>query len=198
VASTLALTLSACTSPRATTSKGVSTSTTMTPPPITTTTESGSSTTPTAVNVSECVASDLRPSWDNQGTVAAGTIFYGVNLENISAASCTAGGYFGVSAYNPSGTLVTSRDYRDSSTGNPPEVTVSPGGSVSLGVGFVDGSSQGACTTVGALHLISPNTTTELQIATPLPSAESTVSYPSLCEPRLGVETVRNGIRAAS
>jgi hypothetical protein len=148
------------------------------------------------VDASQCVASDLRPSWDSQVTGAAGTAFYGVNLVNISAASCTTGGYFGVSAYDPSGTLVASQDYRESSNGDPPEVTVSPGGSISFGVGFVDESSAAPCTTVGALHLIPPNTTGELQIATALPATESTVGYPSLCEPRIGVDPVQNGTYA--
>jgi hypothetical protein len=81
-------------------------------------------------------------------------------------------------------------------------VTVLSGGSISFLVGFVDQSSVGdgtSCTsTVGALHLIPPNTTTEVQIATPLPAAESPVGYPSLCEPRIAVGPVQNGIASAS
>jgi hypothetical protein len=196
----LALTLSACASPRVT-SKGESTSTsTLSPPSSTTTTEGASSTTPTVVDATECVASDLRPSWDSQGDGAAGTIYYNVNLANVSGASCTTGGYFGVSAYDPSGTLLASQDIREP-MGAPAEVTVSPGGSISFAVGFVDQSSTGGgtpCTsTVGALHLIPPNTTTEVQIATPLPAAASTVGYPSLCEPRIAVGPVQSGIAPA-
>jgi hypothetical protein len=125
-----------------------------------------------------------------------------VNLLIVSSASCTTGGYFGVSAYDPSGRLLASQDIRESFMGVPPEVTVFPGGSISFAVGFVDESSIGGgapCTsTVGALHLIPPNTTTELQIATPLPAVESAVGYPSLCEPRIGVGPVQNGITPAS
>ena len=83
------------------------------------------------------------------------------------------GGYVGVSAYDPTGQLIAaSAMHEGTGLSRPPTLTVAPGASVHFTIGLpdVDAAAGGTqCSmTVGALHLIPPNETTEVQIATPI------------------------------
>jgi hypothetical protein len=117
-----------------------------------------------------------------------------VSLVNVASEACATAGYFGVSAYDPSGKLLASQDVRDSAFGGPAdEVTVPPGGSMHFTVGFADDviaeGGTSCSSTVGALHLIPPNTSDEVQVATPVPSG----GYPSLCSSQILVGPVAMG-----
>jgi hypothetical protein len=139
-----------------------------------------------------CVSSDFQPSWSGQGVGASQVIYFVVNVLNISGASCDTGGYFGVSAYDPNGQLLTSSDARNPLGEPSPELTVPSGGSINFSVGFADVSSPVGNTcavTVGALHLIAPNDTNEVQVATP----NGKGGYPSLCSNQIAVGPVRSG-----
>ena len=74
----------------------------------------------------------------------------------------------------------------------PPTLTFAPGASVHFTVGLpdVDAATGGTqCSvTVGALHLIPPNETTEVQIATPI-----STGYPSLCGSSFMVGALQSG-----
>jgi hypothetical protein len=149
---------------------------------------------PFTPGLSRCVTSDFQPSWDDQGDGASQAIYFVVNLLNISGASCDTGGYFSVSAYDPNGQLLTSTDERNPLGEPSPELTVPPGGSISFSVGFADVSppdGDSCAVTVGAIHLIPPNDTNEVQVATP----DERGGYPSLCSNQIGVGPVRSGAR---
>jgi len=118
----------------------------------------------------QCMASQLQPSWLGMGNGASGHLYYGVNLLNSSPTSCVTGGYVGVSAYSPAGDLIAANESRDSmGMSSPPTLTVATGASVHFVVGLpdvVEATGGTECsTTVGALHLIPPNETSEVQIA---------------------------------
>jgi hypothetical protein len=155
-------------------------------PPTTTTTSSNppsstSSTLPATQASDQCTASQLQPSWPGMGNGASGTVFYVVNLLNSSPSTCVTGGYVGVSAYDPAGDLIAvSAMHEGTGLTPPPTLTIAPGASVHFTVGLPDmdeaaGGTQ-CSVTVGALHLIPPNKTIEVQIATPI-----STGYPSLC-----------------
>jgi hypothetical protein len=116
------------------------------------------------------------------GDGASGTIYFEVNLVNSSSVTCVTGGYVGISAYDPAGHLIAATESRQvlSGASSPPALSVAPGTSVHFEVGFADVNESDGGTkcsiTVGALHLIPPNETTEVQIATPVSSG-----YPALC-----------------
>jgi hypothetical protein len=122
------------------------------------------------------------PSWPGVGNGASGIIFYGVNLENTSPVSCVTGGYVGVAAYDPAGSLIAASALHDPmGAAAPPTLTVVPGSSLHFIVGLPDSDAEAGgsecAVTVGALHLIPPNETSEEQIATPISSG-----YPRQCE----------------
>jgi hypothetical protein len=182
--------------------KNAATSTTTTAPatPTTTTTTtgapSGAPTSTTTVPTSDqCTASELRPSWPGLANGAAGTIYYVVNLVNSSSATCLTGGYAGVSAYDPAGDLIAASENEDaglsSSAGTPtPTLSVAPGSTIHFVIGLSDAApGPSPCPTVGALHLIPPNETTEVQIATPVGT-----SYPSLCNGSFVVGPLGGGV----
>jgi hypothetical protein len=180
-----AATIKPSTSP-STTAPGTTTTATN-PPPSTT------STAPATPTSAQCMASELQPSWPGIANGASGTVFYVVDLLNTSAAPCVTGGYVGVSAYNPMGHLIAASAMREGTGLAPsPTLSVAPGTSVHFTVGFpdVDEAAGGtACSvTVGALHLIPPNETTEVQIATPI-----STGYPSLCGSSFIVGALQSG-----
>jgi len=177
------------------TTKPKTTSPSTTAPATTTTNPSPSttSTAPTTPASHQCTASELQPSWPGIGNGASGTVFYVVDLLNSSAAPCVTGGYVGVSAYDPMGHLIAASAMREGTGLAPPQtLTVAPGASAHFTVGFpdVDEAAGGtACSvTVGALHLIPPNKTTEVQIATPI-----STGYPSLCGSSFMVGALQSG-----
>ena len=101
-------------------------------------------------------------------------------------------GYFGVSAYSPTGTLIAANDTREADLGTLGTILLVPGATAVFQVGFEDSDLQAGganChTVVGSLHLIPPDQTSTLEIATPDPL--STDRYPPLCEQKLYVGPV--------
>jgi len=151
-----------------------------------------SSTAPPALDGAQCAASDLQPSWTGMDNGGGQSIYYVVNLLNSSPSACITGGYVGVSAYDPAGHLITASEYRIPFGQSPPTLSVAPGASLYFVVGLADVDQVAGGTecsvTVGALHLIPPNESTEVQIATP-----TTTGYPKLCMPTVGVGPLQNG-----
>src|ERR1700728_951192 len=144
---------------------------------------------------SSCDRRDLKPSWSGVGDGASGILFYVVNLLNVSATTCATGGYIGVSAYDPAGDLIAASESREQGLGGPnplSSLSVAPGSSVHFTIGLpeVDEATGGTpcSTTVGALHLIPPNETTDVQIATPI-----STGYPSLCDSTFMVGPLGSG-----
>jgi hypothetical protein len=119
--------------------------------------------------------------------------YFGVNLLNSSPATCVTGGYVGVSAYDPAGDLISASESRDLLGSNSaPTLSVAPGASIHFVIGLpdtnvADGGTE-CSNTVGALHLIPPNETTEVQIATPVARG-----YPSLCGNTFMVGPLQSG-----
>ena len=103
-----------------------------------------------------------------------------MNLANSSSQTCVTGGYVGVRAYDPAGAQIAASELRDPlGDSSPPTLYVSPGDSVHFTIGLPTVRPAGGtqCSTkVGVLHLIPPNETTEVQIATPVRAG-----YPLLC-----------------
>jgi hypothetical protein len=139
------------------------------------------STVPATTVSDQCTSGDLHPSWTGQRNGASGHLLYSVNLLNSSSSACVTGGYVGVSAYDPAGNPIAASGARDAmGTSSPPTLTVAPGATVHFVVSLpygTEGTGGTACSTsVGALHLIPPNETTVVQIATPIRTG-----YPKLC-----------------
>jgi hypothetical protein len=182
LASLAAFLLAACSSAPGRISTATSTTTTeapTTPPTLPSTTTTSEPAVP--IDTPQCSAGDFRPSWTGQGDGASGTLFYVVNLLNASAVTCVTGGYVGVSAYDPAGDLIAASESHDLlGSDEPPTLLVAPGTTVHFIVGLPDVNEAAGgiecSTTVGAFHLIPPNETTEVQIATPV-----STGYPSLC-----------------
>ena len=114
------------------------------------------------------------------GNGASEHLFYVVNLENVSGRACVTGGFVGVAAYDPEGNLISASEERAPSMAPDAALSVGPGVSVyfSIGLPDVDAEAGGTeCSTVvGALHLIPPNESTDVQVATPISGG-----YPKLC-----------------
>jgi hypothetical protein len=127
------------------------------------------------------------------GDGASGVLYFQVALVNTSSASCVTGGYVGVAAYTPAGHLIVATESRELLGASAPStLSIAPGASMHFVVGFpdVDQADGGtACSTmVGALHLIPPNETTEVQIATPVATG-----YPTLCGSTFNVGPLVSG-----
>lgn len=171
----------------ATTAKATTTTSPSNPPSTT------SSTVPAAPSSNQCTASDLQPSWPGTGNGASETLYFVVNLLNFSSATCVTGGYVGVSAYDPAGDLIAASESRDLMGSNsPPTLSVAPGASLHFIIGLpdvdiADGGTE-CSTAVGALHLIPPDETAEVQVATPV-----TMGYPSLCGSTFMVGPLQSG-----
>jgi hypothetical protein len=199
VAPLVAVTLLVGCSTSSTTKPPQASTTTITrvPPSNTTTQPVGTptpTTTPVALASHQCTANALKPSWPGTGNGASQHLFYVINVMNSSSATCVTGGYVGVSAYDPAGNLLAASETRQASLGSPgtPTLSVAPGTSVHFTVGLADSNiSAGGteCSTrVGAFHLIPPNETTEVQVATPISSG-----YPTLCGNEILVGPLQSG-----
>lgn len=140
----------------------------------------------------ECSTPDIRVSWPEERDGASGILYYTVDVANPTTSACHIAGYFGVSAYSPAGTLIVGSDTREADLGLPGTVVLAPGVRAWFEVGFEDSDLQDGgsdChTPVGSLHLIPPDQTTSLDLATPDPLSED--GYPALCEHRLWVGPV--------
>ena len=128
----------------------------------------------------QCTAADLRPSWLGIGNGASEHLFYVVNLENVSQRPCVTGGYVGVAAYDPQGGLIPASEDRAPGMAPDEALSVAPGASINFTIGLPDVDIEtggGECSTeVGALHLIPPNESTDVYVATPI-----STGYPKLC-----------------
>lgn len=140
----------------------------------------------------QCTAEDLRASWRPFGNGESEHLVYIVNLENVSGRACVTGGYVGVSAYDPQGRLIPASE--DRAPGMAPDIalSVAPGASINFSIGLADvdiaaGGTE-CSTVVGALHLIPPNETTALQVATPI-----STGYPKLCGDNFFVGALASG-----
>jgi hypothetical protein len=144
-------------------------STTVSPTTVATTTVAPPPT--TSAILTACEPSQLNINLSG-GQAAAGTEYYGFNVVNISQQACPLGGYFGVSIYNPAGSLVSSSDYRDSagSSSAPAAVNLAPGAtaSFSVGLGGAQPPTGAACPSAGSFHLIPPNAATDVQVSVPV------------------------------
>jgi hypothetical protein len=99
----------------------------------------------------------------------AGTFYYQFEAHNVGARACGIGGYFGVSLYNPAGTLITARDKRQpkSVSGAPVRaLSLAPGGIASFTISLVDATCRQSSPKIGAFHFIPPNDTTFNQVST--------------------------------
>ncbi len=114
------------------------------------------------------------------GNGASEHLFYVVNLENISGRACVTGGYVGVAAYDPEGSLIPASEDRAPSMAPDDALSVGPGASMHFSIGLpdvdVEAGGTECSTVVGALHLIPPNETTDVQIFTLI-----STGYPKLC-----------------
>lgn len=160
--------------PTTTTVPQATTSTVVNPPTTTSTTAA------LAGAGNQCTPGDLRASWPGFGNGASEHLFYVVNLENVSGRACVTGGYVGVAAYDPEGHVIPASENRASGMAPDEALSVGPGASMHFSVGLPDVDIEAGgteCTTVvGALHLIPPNETTDVQVATPI-----STGYPKLC-----------------
>ena len=148
--------------------------------------------TPDAGNSPECSTKSIAASWPNNRDGASGVLYYSVDIRNVAASTCHMSGYFGVSAFSPAGILIAANDSREADLGILGPVVLGPGASAQFQVGFQDSNLQAGgtdChTVVGSLHLIPPDQTTSVQLATP--DALSDSGHPPLCEQKLFVGPV--------
>lgn len=147
---------------------------------------------PTATSTPECPGSALRSSWPDDRDGASGILYYSVDIENSTRSPCHMAGYFGVSAYSPTGTLIAANDTREADLGTLGTVLLFPGAQAFFQVGFEDSDLENGgtdChTAVGSLHLIPPDQTSGLAVVTTGPSSPG--GYPPSCERRLLVGPV--------
>jgi hypothetical protein len=81
---------------------------------------------PATASATACATPGLVIWLDTQGNGTAGSVFYTLELTNLSGHTCTLRGYPGVSAVNLAGHTVGSAASRDHST-TPHNVTLAPG-----------------------------------------------------------------------
>jgi hypothetical protein len=99
----------------------------------------------------------------------AGTFYYQFEAHNVGSSGCNIGGYFGVSLYNPQGTLITAWDKRQakSVSGAPVQsLRLLPRGIASFTISLVDATCRLSSPKIGAFHFIPPNDTTFNQVST--------------------------------
>lgn len=143
-------------------------------------------------NGPECSTKSIAAFWPDDRNGASGVLYYSVDVRNVAAVACHMAGYFGVSAFAPSGALVAASDTREADLGSLGPVVLTPGSVAHFQVGFQDSNLRAGgidChTVVGSLHLIPPDQTTSVQVATP--DARSNGRYPPLCERKIFVGPV--------
>lgn len=108
---------------------------------------------------------------DTQGNGAAGTIFYTLNLTNLSGRACTLRGYPGVSAIGLSGRMLGSPATR--LTGHAVRtVTIANGRTAHATLGIVDTGALPNChmTTAAGLRVFAPGQTVSRSVPFPFPA----------------------------
>lgn len=117
-------------------------------------------------SVGACTGDQLNVSIPVQQG-AAGTFIVSFLVTNHGPTPCAIGGYFGVSLYDPAGTLITDQDDRLT----PPSynvdqpVTLAPGAQASFQAKYIENPQRLPCQPVGSFHLLPPNTNTPMVIA---------------------------------
>lgn len=137
----------------------------------------GGSTTGTAAGPPRCATRGLVIWLDTQGNGTAGSIFYALELTNLSAHTCTLDGYPGVSAVDLGGHQLGSQAGRDG-TNTPRLVTLARGAHATAVLRIVDAGnfSSSACRQVIAagLRVYPPNQTASKVVPFPFSACSAT------------------------
>jgi hypothetical protein len=128
---------------------------------------------PDAATTPKCTTSGLVVWLDTQGNGAAGSIFYTLELTNLSSRACTLSGYPGVSAVNLAGHELGSAASRDTSH-TPHTVTLASGATATALLRIVQAGNfpTSAChqVTAAGLRVFPPNLTTSKVVPFPFPA----------------------------
>jgi hypothetical protein len=130
-----------------------------------------------AASTPPCTTSGLVVWLNTQGNGTAGSIFYTLELTNLSAHTCTVAGYLGVSAVNLAGHTLGSPASRDHAT-TPHTVTLAPGATATGLLRIVEAGNfpSSAChqVTAAGLRVFPPNLTTSKVIPFPFSACSHT------------------------
>ncbi|MDQ6776700.1 MAG: DUF4232 domain-containing protein, partial [Actinomycetota bacterium] len=114
---------------------------------------------------------------NTQGNGAAGSIFYALELTNLSGQTCTLNGYAGVSAVDLAGHQLGSAASRDTSH-TPRTVTLASGATATAVLRIVQAGNfpSAACheVTAAGLRVFPPNLTTSKVVPFPFSACSST------------------------
>lgn len=125
---------------------------------------------PTIASTPKCATSRLVVWLDTQGNGTAGSIYYTLELTNLSTHACTLGGYPGVSAVNLAGHQLGSAASRDTAH-KPHVVTLAPGASATAVLRIVDAGNfpSSSChqVTAAGLRVFPPNMTSSKVVPFP-------------------------------
>jgi hypothetical protein len=115
----------------------------------------------------QCATAGLVIWFDPVANGAAGTLYYDLELTNLSGHTCTLSGYPGVSAVNLQDQQIGSPASRNGPA-HPPAVTLTPGSSATASLGYSDVVSS-SCASVSAagLRVYPPNQTSSKVVPFP-------------------------------
>lgn len=134
---------------------------------------------PAARAAAGCTAGGLVAWLDTDGNGAAGSVYYSLELTNLSGHSCTLAGYPGVSGVNISGSMLGTAAAR-AATPTPHTITLRNGASATSVLRIVDvgALSSSACrpVTAAGLRVYPPNTSSAKFV--PFPFAACSRSGP--------------------
>jgi hypothetical protein len=132
---------------------------------------------PTTASAPACTTSGLVVWLNTQGNGAAGSIFYTLELTNLSSGTCTVQGYPGVSAVNLAGHTLGSAAARDHAT-TPHLVTLARGATATAVLRIVEAGNfpSSAChqVTAAGLRVYPPNSTTSKVVPFPFAACSRT------------------------
>jgi Protein of unknown function (DUF4232) len=132
---------------------------------------------PTAASTPKCATSGLVVWLNTQGDGAAGSISYTLEFTNLSARTCTVGGYPGVSAVNLAGHQLGSAASRDTAH-TPRTVTLTSGASAVATLRIVEAGNFPSTTchqvTAAGLRVFPPNLTASKVVPFPFSACSST------------------------
>jgi hypothetical protein len=115
----------------------------------------------------QCATSGLVIWFDPVANGAAGTLYYDLELTNLSGHTCTLGGYPGVSAVNLQGQQIGSPAARNGPA-HPPALTLNPGSAATASLGYSDVvSSSCASVSSAGLRVYPPNQTSSKVVPFP-------------------------------
>jgi hypothetical protein len=131
-----------------------------------------------SATLSSCKTNELVIWLDTQGGGAAGSVYYDLELTNLSSVACTLEGYPGVSAVNLVGHQLGNAARRNT-TANPSTITLSPGATAMAILQLTDAGNYPS----SACH---PGTAAGLRVYPPGQKASKIVPYPFLACNRSG------------